>query len=72
MSVTELRATLRALRLRQGWSYEQLAEDIHRVNGDRRVSAVTARRFILAVNKPSEHIEYALRAYMSSRKRRAA
>lgn len=68
VTVNQLRAALRSLRLERGWSYDQLATDIRRTNGDDRVSEATIRRFILAEHHPRETIEYALRSYLDRTK----
>ncbi len=64
VTVNQLRSTIRALRLERGWTYEQLAAEIQRANGDAKVSAATIRRFILAEHHPRETHEYAIRAYV--------
>lgn len=64
VTVNQLRASVRSLRLERGWTYDELAADIQRTNGDDRVSAATIRRFILAEHHPRETIEYAIRAYV--------
>lgn len=68
MTVNQLRSAVRSLRLERGWTYDQLAEDIQRVNGDAKVSAATIRRFILAEHHPRETHEYAIRAYLERQK----
>lgn len=64
MTVNQVRGTLRTLRLERGWSYDELAADIQRVNGDDRVSTATVRRFLAEDHQPTERIEYAIRLYV--------
>jgi transcriptional regulator with XRE-family HTH domain len=63
VSITHLRAALREWRLRNGLTYDQLADDIRRVNGNNLVSAPTVRRFLAEDHDPSERIAYAINAY---------
>lgn len=67
MTVKQMREQLRAIRLQSGWSYEDLAADIRRVNNDDRVSAATARRLLAENHEPSELIAYALETYLDRR-----
>lgn len=64
MTVHQLRAVVRSLRLEKGWSYGDLAADINRVVGADRVSAATIRRFILDEHRPQELTEYTIRSYI--------
>lgn len=64
MTANQLRAAIRSWRLDRGWTYEQLASDIQRVNGDGRVSAASVRRFIAEDHQLTERLEHAIRAYV--------
>lgn len=72
MTLNQLRAALRTLRLERGWSYDELAADIQRVNGDDRVSPATVRRFLLSEHQQRELTEYAIRSYMDRVKQQVA
>lgn len=67
MTLIQLREAVRTLRLERGWTYDELAADIRRVNGNESVavSVSTVRRFILAEHPPRETHEYAIRLYLS-------
>lgn len=68
MTEKQLRETLRRYRLERGWSYDELAADIHRVNNDDRVSAATVRRYLAEDHDLSELRMYAIRSYVERRK----
>ncbi len=72
VTVKQLRAAVRLIRLDHGWTYYQLAADIARVNGDFRLSPDTLRRFILGLHMPRETGEHAIRTYVERKRTEAA